>query len=164
MLFKEFIFLRAMLYYIDQAGKIECTCDDTVLALWSDEIQYSIKISKKIKQNIFNACKKSYRKKLMLRLFAYSLHLLIQDKTPKSSIIVIDDEYPGHGKDIIQHLEQYSGLKRTIRIDLIGKKNHAHRIANQTFSGKLKPNQHIKEEQVDLTKLIPNKKLKEYLK
>jgi len=51
-----------------------------------------------------------------------------------------------------------------IKFDNIGRKDLSHKIANQTFSGKLKPNEIINEKQITLAKIIPQKKLKEYLK
>ncbi len=152
-------------FTIDQSGKIEETNVDTILAFSSSEIQYSIKIPKQMKQNIFIQCQKKHKTTLVLRLFSYDLSLLLKGKVNKDSIISIDDEYPGHGKDIKQHLTQYLGLQEEqIKFTLIGKKDSAHRIAYQTFRGKLKPDQIVTEKEFNLEIIIPAKKIKELLK
>ncbi|MDP3698158.1 MAG: hypothetical protein Q8R47_01085 [Nanoarchaeota archaeon] len=117
-------------FTIDQSGKAEDTSMDTILAFSSNEIQYSIRISKKIKQNIFTQCQKKHKTNLALRLFSYGLYLLLKEKVDKDSIVIIDDEYPGHGRDIKQYLVQHLGLqKEQIKFTLIGKKDSAHKIA-----------------------------------
>lgn len=152
-------------FSIDQAGKIEETNKDTILALYSNEIQYSIKIPKKIKQELFNQCKKRHRKKIMLRMFFFGLFLLLKDKIQENSTIIIDNEYPGHEKNIKQLLLKFLKIKKEhIRFDSIGKKDPSHNIANKTFSGKLKPNEIITEKLLNLNRIIPKKKLKKFLK
>ncbi len=152
-------------FTIDQSGKVEDTSVDTILAFSSHDIQYSIKISKKIKQNILTQCQKKHKNVLVLRLFSYGLFLLLKDKANEDSVVSIDDEYPGHGKDIKQHLMSFLGLQsEQIKFTLIGKKDPAHIIAYQTFRGKLKPNHVVTEKEISLEVLIPAKKIKELLK
>jgi hypothetical protein len=152
-------------FTVDQAGKVENTSVDTILALCSDEIQYSIKIPKKIKQEIFNKCKKRHKKNITFRLFAYGLYLLLKNKVNKNSIIIIDNEYHGHDKDIkVMLLKNLEVSKDQIRFDLVGKKDLSHKVANQTFNGKLKPNNIITEKQISLSKICPINKIKKVLK
>src|SRR3989344_4265826 len=151
-------------FTIDQSGKVEDTSAHTILAFSSNEIQYSIKIPKQIKQGIFTSCQKKHKTNLALRLFSYGLYLLLKEKVDKDSIVIIDDEYPGHGKDIKQYLMQHTSLqKEQIRFALIGKKDSAHKIAYLTFCGKLKPNYVVTEKEFNLNVIIPTKKLKELL-
>lgn len=155
-----------MYFTIDQAGKIEHTNEDTVLALCTAETQYAIKIPKLLKQNIFNRCKREYKNNLVYRIFSYCLYLLLNGRITPNSVIIIDEEYKGHGKDIknylLKYLEKISA--ENIRFQEIGKTDPSHRIANQTFSGKLKPNEIISEKQLNLNAILPLNKQKEYLK
>lgn len=155
-----------MYFTIDQAGKIEHTNEDTVLALCTAETQYAIKIPKLLKQNIFNRCKREYKNNLVYRIFSYGLYLLLKDRITNNSILLIDEEYKGHGKDIKNYLLKYLEKMpaENIRFQELGKKDLSHRIANQTFSGKLKPNEIITEKQLNLNVILPLNKQKEYLK
>lgn len=154
-----------MHFSIDQSGKIEDTSVDTILAMCSNDIQYSIKIPKKLKQDLFIKCKKSSKKNLTFRLFSFCLYLLLKNKIQKNSIILIDEEYSGHNADIKQLLLKNLKIKKEqITFGLVGKKDASHRVANQTFSGRLKPNEIITEELLNLNKIIPKSKLKKILK
>lgn len=148
-------------FTIDQAGKIENTSHDTILALCSDNINYSIKVPKKLKQELFKGCKKKYKKNLTLRVFSYVLYLLLYEQVNEQSVIIIDDEYPGHGKDIkrnlLTHLQQPYPV---IKFDLVGKKDISHQLANQTFRGRIKPHKVVTYEELNLPVFIPDKVLK----
>lgn len=110
-------------FTIDQSGKVEHTNDDTILALYSERIQYTIKIPKEIKQELFNQCKVSKKNLLTYRIFAFGLYLLLKDKITKSTIIKIDDEYPGHGKDIKNLLLNKLSIKSDqLGFECLGKK------------------------------------------
>ncbi len=152
-------------FTIDQAGKIEQTNEDTILALCSKNIQYTIKIPKQLKQKIFSQCHKRFKKNLTFRTFSYGVCLLIKNKINQNSLIMIDNEYPGHERDIKQYLLKFSKLKKSqIKFTQVGKKDASHRIANQTFSGKLKPNEIILTKNLTLKNILPEKKLKQFLK
>ncbi len=150
---------------IDQAGKVEHTNVDTILALCSDKIQYTVKIPKELKQELFNQCKARKKNQLTYRIFAFGLYLLLKGRISQSSIIKIDDEYPGHGRDIkILLLNHLSIQSDQLGIENLGKKDPSHKIAYQTYCGKLKPNDIISEKQLNLPKIIPKKRIKEFLK
>lgn len=152
-------------FIIDQAGKIEETNLNTVLAFHSNEIQYSILIPSKLKQELFSQCYKKYKNKLTYRIFSYCISLLLRNKLRKDSLIVIDDEYPKHGRDIKSLLIHFLKLEKDcIIIDNIGRKSKAHRIANQTFSGKLKPNKILSKKELNLKKILSRKQLRKLLK
>ena len=87
-------------FTVDQAGKVENASNDTIIALCSEKIQYTIKLPKELKQDLFNQCNKRYKKQLTFRIFAFCLYLLLKDRIQKDSIIKIDDEYSKHDRDI----------------------------------------------------------------
>ena len=145
--------MNQMILRVDQAGKIEDTTKDTILAYVSQESQYTIKIPKKIKQDIFNRCRKRYRRNITLRFFSYALYLLLKDAD--FSMIIIDDEYPGNGRDI-KNMLSHKLKKDSIIFTNLGKRDLSHTVANQTFSGKLKPNRIITE--IDINQIIPRRK------
>lgn len=153
-------------FEIDQSGKIEEINHDTVLALHSGEIQYTIKISSQVKQSIFFKYKKRFKKKLVFRIFAIGLCLLLKNKIKPNSIVIIDDEYPKHGKDIKQLLLnnlRQNKIKidpQNIRFECVGKKSFVHKIGIQTFNGKIKPNEIISEKQIRKYKLLKERDAK----
>jgi len=152
-------------FTVDQAGKIEDTNQDTILAAYSQKVQFTVRLPKELKQDIFNQCKARLKNRLTYRIFAYSLYLLLKDLVKKDSVVKIDDEYTGHARDIknllLNHLDVSSSQ---IGFEMLGKEDQSHRVANQTFSGKMKPNRIITEKQLKLSKIIPSKRLKEFLK
>jgi hypothetical protein len=154
-------------FTIDQAGKIEESGKGTILSLCTNEIQYTIKIPSKLKQDIFNQCKKRYKNNITFRIFSYGLSLILENKIKKYDKVIIDNEYPGHENDIKGLLLNYMKgniKKEQIKFDQLGKKDSSHRIAYQTFCGKLKPNDIIDEERLNLKKIVHNNKLKEFMK
>ncbi len=152
-------------FTIDQSGKVEHINEDTILALASKKIQYSIKIPKNIKKKIFSKCRKRYKKNITLRLFAYCLYLLLKNKISINSKIIIDKEYYGHERDIKSLLLKNLKLKKyQINFSCVGKKDLSHKIAYKTFSGKLKPNEIITQKELNINKILPKNKIKKFLK
>jgi len=152
-------------FTIDQAGKIENTAENTILACYSNEIQYSIKVPKKLKQEIFNSCYKKHKKRIMIRMFSFCVSLLLKDKINEDSLVILDNEYDGHQGTIKQLVLTFSKIsKNSLQIKEIGKKDPSHRIANQTFSGKIKPNKIITVKELSLEKIFSSKKVRKLLK
>ena len=73
----------------------------------------------------------------------------------KIQLIVVDDEYEKRGIDIKKHLlrliwKDYPNFdKKLIKFSRIGKKSNAHRVAYQTFIGKLAPNKILSKDEVE---------------
>lgn len=154
-----------MILKIDQAGKIEQTEKDTILAFSSEEIQYTIKIPKKIKQDIFSKCKKQHKKQIMLKMFSWGLYLLLKNKINENTLIFIDEEYPQKDRYIKNMLAGYLKINADrIRFDKLGKEDISHKLANNTFSGKLKPNEVITKDQLNISLLYTKKQLEKLQK
>ncbi len=137
---------------VDQSGKIEQTDMDTVVAFRNDE-QYSVLLKKKIKVEVLTEYRHKY-KDIHYRLFAILILYCIKNYLHKIQLIIIDIEYERRDIDIKIHLlrlvwKDYPNFdKRLIRFENIGKKSNAHRLAYQTFSGKLAPNKILTEREI----------------
>ena len=137
---------------IDQSGKIEDYLD-TVVAFRNKE-QYAVLLNRKIKTEILTEYRKKH-KDIHYRLFAILVYYCIRNYLNKTELIVIDKEYEGREADIKKHLlrliwKDYPNFdKGLIRFANIGKKSNAHRIAYQTFIGKLAPNRILTKNEVE---------------
>ncbi len=138
---------------VDQSGKIEQTHLDTVVAFRNDE-QYSVLLKKKIKAEILIEYRNKY-KDIHYRLFAVLIFYCIKNYLHKIQLIVIDVEYENRDADIKKHLirfiwKEYQNFdKGLIRFSRIGKESRAHRIAYQTFAGRLSPNMSLSKKDVE---------------
>ncbi|MCC6300803.1 MAG: hypothetical protein IT314_16075 [Anaerolineales bacterium] len=132
---------------VDQSGKIGDTKVPTVLA-FSNGKRYAILIPAKVKrESILHFRKKrKMETRLYIQLFAVGLYLLLKRDIKRLEQIVIDFEYPGHEPKIKEHLInlfQRAGIKVSpakIQFDFVRKKSNAHKLAIETFNGKVKPN------------------------
>lgn len=137
---------------VDQSGKIEDYLD-TVVAFRNNE-QYAVSLNKKMKNEILTEYRKKH-KDIHYRLFAILVYYRIRNYINKTELIVIDKEYEGREADIKKHLlrliwKDYPNFdKKLIRFSNIGKKSNAHRVAYQTFIGKLAPNRILNKSEVE---------------
>lgn len=138
---------------VDQSGKIEQTEMDTVVAFRNDE-QYSVLLKKKIKVEILTDYRNKY-KDIHYRLFAILIFYCIRSYLHKIQLIIIDIEYERREEDIKRNLlriiwKNHSHFdKKIINFSRIGKKSNAHKLAYQTFIGKLSPNKIITKKEVE---------------
>ena len=138
---------------IDQSGKIEQTDMNTVVAFRNNE-QYSVLLRKKIKIEILKVYRNRH-KDIHYRLFAVLIFYCIRNYLHKIQLIVIDIEYERRDADIKKHLlrfiwKDYPNFdKNLIKFSRISKESKAHRLAYQTFVGKLAPNKIITKEEVE---------------
>lgn len=138
---------------VDMSGKIEQTDIDTVVAFRNDE-QYSVLLKKKINVEVLMEYRNNY-KDIHYRLFAILIFYCIKNYLHKIQLIVIDIEYEGKEEDIKRNLlrsiwKSYPNFdKKLIKFSNIGKKSNAHRVAYQTFIGKLAPNKIIMKKEVE---------------
>ena len=138
---------------VDQSWKFEQTDIDTVVAFRNDE-QYSVLLKKKMKVEILIDYRNKY-KDIHYRLFAVLIFYCIRNYLHKIQLIVIDIEYERRDADIKKHLlsfiwKDYSNFdKNLITFSRIGKDSRAHRLAYQTFIGKLAPNKIVTKKEVE---------------
>ena len=94
-------------------------------------------------------------KDIHYRLFAVLIFYCIRNYLHKIQLIVIDIEYERRDADIKKHLlsfiwKDYSNFdKNLITFSRIGKDSRAHRLAYQTFIGKLAPNKILSKSEVE---------------
>ncbi|MBI2448802.1 hypothetical protein HYV49_00720 [Candidatus Pacearchaeota archaeon] len=137
---------------IDQSGKIESYIN-TIIAFRNGE-QFSVLLDRKTKNEIITNYRGKY-KDIIYRLFAICIFYCIKTYLDKTQKIIIDIEYKGREKDIKKHLLRFiwrvkpNFNKDIIQFDIIGKKSRAHRLAYQTFIGKLAPNRILTKKEVE---------------
>lgn len=135
---------------VDQSVKVE-DLGDTILA-FSDGVEFAILIP--------DAAKKAAKRELSgrgisgpkrtLRMFAAALFLLLRNHLDDITLVTIDDEYGGRGKEIIRLLLRLvwrvkpSFPEDCFEIREITKKSPAHRKAWETKQKTIKPNKIIK--------------------
>jgi len=135
---------------VDQSVKIEGP-GDTVLA-FSNDVDFSILVPDAVKK----AGERELHSRgvggptLALRLFSAALFLLLQNYLDDVTLITIDNEYQGHGKDVTRMLLRHiwevkpDFPKECIEVREITKKSPAHKKAWETQRGIIKPNKRIK--------------------
>jgi|SRR3989344_87453 len=137
---------------VDQSGKIE-EYVDTIVAFVNKE-QYSVLLDRRVKNELIVKFRKIH-KDMTYRLFAICVFYCIRDYLNRIQLIVIDLEYTGRERDIKKHLLRYILAKEQrfdkgkIIFDRIGKNSNAHRLAYQTFVGKLAPNKILTKEEIE---------------
>ena len=137
---------------VDQSGRIERLDQDTVIAVSNNE-QYCIKISKKLKREIYSAHRKKI-KQIRYKLFCIGVYYCIKKYLRKGYLIIIDNEY--HGKNnliksiLVSYINKEFGDFNTdfLRFNNIGKKLNAHHVAIETFREEHRPNETLTEEQI----------------
>lgn len=137
---------------VDQSGKIEYYTN-TVVAFRNSE-QFSILLNRKIKNEILTKYRKEHRD-ITYRLFAICVYYCVKDYLDKIQKIIIDLEYTGKERDIKKYLLLFIRRikpnfdKDRIQFDKIGKISPAHRLAYQTFIGKLAPNKILSKKEIE---------------
>lgn len=137
---------------VDQGGKVELLSHDTIIAC-SNDVQYSIRIPKKIKQDIYYNYKNRISQ-LRYKLFCIGAYYCIKKFLAKSKLITIDDEY--HGKNnlvkpiLIPYIrKEYKDFdEKLITFNQITRNSNAHHIAIETFRGEHRPNDVLTEMQI----------------
>lgn len=131
---------------VDQSVKIKQTSGDTVLALSNDQ-EFSIVIPARVKRKAIVSLRQRgwYGRRAILACFAAGLFLLLRQSRAQSNLIVIDQEYEGHGRDIkgvlLRHLRSAGiGISANkITFGRVGKRSGAHQVAWAVHRGKRAP-------------------------
>lgn len=128
---------------IDQSGKVEDTSRKTVVAYAdSNNKTKSVLISARTKRKIQEIYRTIGKSKLYVYyIFSTLLYFLTKD-VDKNDLIIIDLEYPGKDKiilDILNNIrKEYKLSKLNIQFARIGNKPNAHYAANKVFNNKKK--------------------------
>lgn len=132
---------------IDQSGKIEQTQWDIIIAL-SNEIKYSIILSKKTKRSLQTKFRNHNRPRMFVyQTFAALISIVFKEIKPKSKVI-IDSEYLGQ-QDLlkIQIFEYVKKLKikpvPVFDFGFVGKDSPAHHLAEKVAYKKIKVDKRI---------------------
>jgi len=128
---------------IDQSGKVEDTSRKTVVAYAdSNDKTKSVLVSARTKRKI----QEIYRTMGKSKLFIYNtfsiLLFFLTKENKKSDLIVVDLEYPGKDKIILDMLNEIREVHKlsqlNVRFERIGNKPKAHYAANKVFNNKKK--------------------------
>ncbi|NUM43363.1 MAG: hypothetical protein HUU38_01550 [Anaerolineales bacterium] len=131
---------------VDQSGKIGDTKNPTILA-YSNHIEKAIFIPATVKRQCVQILRSQGMSggTMYLFIFVRGLYLLLADALTDGEIVLIDEEYPGHEREIKQQLlnlckrDGISVEPSNIRFGRIGKKSNAHYLALGTLQGARKP-------------------------
>jgi hypothetical protein len=131
---------------VDQSTKIEQTSGDTVLALSNNE-QFAIVIPAHVKRKALALLRRRgwYGRRAILACFAAGLFLLLKQSRARFDLIMIDQEYEGHERDIKSMLLRCLrgvGIEipaEMIAFGLVGKHSEVHRLAWAVCRGKRAP-------------------------
>lgn len=98
----------------------------------------------------FDQEKNRSKKKLIIRMFTYSVFLTIKDLVREDDVIFIDEEYYGNEmaiRDLLIYLfSRINGMKiapKNIQFGLVGKESVCHKVAYQTFKGERDPDRRL---------------------
>lgn len=130
---------------IDQSGKVEDTSRKTVVAYAdSNNKTKSVLISARTKRKIQEIYRTIGKSKLYVYYIFSTLLFYLTRDVDKKDLIVIDLEYPGKDKiilDILNNIrKEYKLANLNVRFDRIGNKPKAHYAANLVFNNKKKAN------------------------
>jgi len=126
---------------VDQSGRTDQTNKTTVLAL-SNKTSYAIVISSIEKRKLVAHFKKKNpewsKSRICYQIFIELLFRLLEKHIHNTSLIILDEEYPGYQGDIKNRLLNRFG--NDLDIDLvvrnIGKGSAAHKLAWQVYNNK----------------------------
>ena len=129
---------------VDQSGKIEQLDMNTVIA-FSNKNQYSVLISKEVKQQVYKLYKGKV-KDLRYRLFCIGVYYCLKDYIKEKELITICFEYQGKENLIKSFLLDYLRKEhavidpRIIRFGKIGRQSNAYAVAIDVYRGNRRPN------------------------
>jgi len=141
-----------VIYKIDQSGKVEDIGRDTVLAICNGK-SFTVKISSKTKIGIRKMFGKSGRGNIYVyRVFSILIFLLIRSCGFVVNEVIIDEEYTGQEKTLINMLSQLFTQNRSKRPEIyfarIGNKPTVHYAAYNVYKRKKKADMVINLKQI----------------
>ncbi len=143
-----------MRFEVDQSGKVEQSNLDTVITFANERCDFSVFISKKLKNKLYKEfeSKTTKSKQFRYKFFAYLIALGVMSMENISEIM-IDLEYVGHEPGIKIYILQFlAKMKLNKNIDIyfgrVTKHSQSHIISNAILNRKRKANLEIKIDQV----------------
>ena len=123
---------------VDQSVRIEELTKDTILGIANKQVSFTVVVSKRTKRVLREMFRVQGRtKKFAPYLFAAAIVEGLKHAPFQTSDIIVDIEYPGYEREIIQIIKQvYSGIE--VYFTAIGKKSYAHFTAYGVYIGKRK--------------------------
>jgi hypothetical protein len=140
-----------MKFEIDQSGKIEDTSKNTVIA-YTNGARATILITRKTKRIIQERFRRYGLTRVYIYLtFAVAIYFLIRNIKQKKEFL-IDEEYPGNNKIIINFLrkllETHKLPSHDIEFKRIGNHPRVHYAAKDVYNGKRKADKIISEKEL----------------
>ena len=122
--------------YVNQSGKIEQTNFDTRVAAVKGDESFCLIIDKNLKRGLISKYKSKFKssKNLIIRLFAIGAYLSIKGIYRNGDVVIIDNEYPSHGRRIIAMIVSRLKVNEDLfRIDKLGKKHPSHKFSTKPY-------------------------------
>ena len=122
--------------YVNQSGKIEQTNFDTKIAAVRGDKSFCLIIDKDLKRRLLSKYKSKFKssKNLIIRLFAIGAYLAIKELYMGGDVVIVDDEYPSHGRRIIAMIESRLKIDEGLaRIGRLRKKHPSHKFSARPF-------------------------------
>ncbi len=146
-----------MKFEVDQSGRIEETKSYTIIAIACKDYSYTVKIDSNTKRRLQTYFHKIGKPKMFgVYGFVSGLILLIKRSKVINSVVIIDIEYKGYNKVILNELMKNTDQNLEFRFTNIGKNSPAHHSAYAVFSKYNKTDYNIKSEEFEklITKMI----------
>ena len=128
---------------VDQSVRIEELTKDTILGIANEQVSFTAIVPKRVKRALHEEFRRQGKpKKFAPYVFATAVSALIQRMPFKSSVIVIDIEYPGYEQEILEIVKQCHP-QMEVYFTAIGKKSPAHFAAYGVHVGRKKSDHQI---------------------
>ena len=121
---------------VDQSVRIEELTRDTIVAIANKELEYAVCLPTRLKRQLYELFRlRGMRKKFGPWVFAVVVSQLLKKSNIKVSDVVIDIEYPGYERDILEIIKNmYPDMY--ISFTSVGKNSPAHEKAYFALKGK----------------------------
>ena len=128
---------------IDQSIRVEELTKDTIVGIANKQVSFTLIIPRRAKRVLYEEFRRQGKpKKFAPYVFAVAVSEALQRAPFHSSDIVIDIEYPGYEREILQIVKQRHP-EIEIYFTSIGKKSPAHFAAYGVYKGRKNTDQKI---------------------
>lgn len=128
---------------VDQSSRIEELTRDTILGVANEQVIFTLIIPRRAKRVLYEKFRREGKpKKFAPYVFAVAVSEALQMAPFKSSDVVVDIEYPGYEKEILEIIKQRHP-EINVYFTSIGKKSPAHYAAYGVHTGRKNADQNI---------------------